>query len=66
MVRAGTDHYKGNLREFGNKWDADTIYKALRAYNSGSVNEGNLSDGRGATAEYVSDVANRLCGRLRN
>lgn len=35
------------------------IYEALRGYNSGSVNRNDLSDGLGATAAYVSDVANR-------
>jgi soluble lytic murein transglycosylase-like protein len=64
MVRAGTQHFKQNLQQFGDADTADTIYKALRAYNSGSVNASNLSDGLGATASYVSDVANRLCGRL--
>jgi len=64
MVRAGTNHYKANLKEFGDGYNADTIYKALRAYNSGSVNPNNLSDGRGATPSYVSDVANRLLGRV--
>ncbi len=63
MVRAGTLHYKDNLKQFGNADTADCIYKALRAYNSGSVNPNNLSDPRGATASYVSDIANRLCGR---
>ena len=63
MVRAGTEHFKANLKEFGDADTADTIYKALRAYNSGSVNVNNLSDGRGATDSYVSDVANRLLGR---
>ena len=66
MVRAGTLHFKDNLRQFGDKWDADTIYKALRCYNSGSCNENDLSDGRGATPAYVSDMANRLCGRKLN
>lgn len=64
MVRAGTNHFKDNLKEFGNADNADTIYKALRAYNSGSVNTNDLSDGRGATASYVSDIANRLLGRV--
>ncbi|KAH6656891.1 hypothetical protein BKA67DRAFT_173283 [Truncatella angustata] len=63
MVRAGTNHFKLNLKDFGNADNADTIYKALREYNSGSVNPNDLSDGRGATAAYVSDVANRLLGR---
>ena len=62
MIYAGTRHYKENLKSFGNGNDAPTIYKALRMYNSGSVNEQNLSDGRGATASYVSDVANCLRG----
>jgi hypothetical protein len=38
------------------------IYSAFRAYNSGSVNKADLSDGLGATARYVSDCANRLRG----
>jgi hypothetical protein len=38
------------------------VFRALRAYNSGNVNPNNLSDGRGATNSYVSDVANRLQG----
>ncbi len=63
MVTAGTNHFKGNLEQFGNADNADTIYKALRAYNSGSVNPNNLSDGLGATNSYVSDIANRLLGR---
>lgn len=41
-------------------------YMALRAYNSGSVNELDLSDGLGATASYVSDCANRLLGVVPN
>ncbi|KAK3682831.1 hypothetical protein B0T22DRAFT_484854 [Podospora appendiculata] len=63
MITAGTNHFKGNLKEFGNADTADCIYKALRSYNSGSVNVNDLSDGRGATASYVSDIANRLLGR---
>ncbi|KAH8678201.1 hypothetical protein BX600DRAFT_146915 [Xylariales sp. PMI_506] len=65
MVRAGTNHYKDNLKEFGNTDTAECIYKALRAYNSGSVNSSNLSDGQGATPSYVSDIANRLLGRTQ-
>lgn len=38
------------------------LWNVLRAYNSGCVNYGNLSDGTSATASYVSDVANRLLG----
>lgn len=37
-------------------------YSAFRAYNSGSVNEKNLNDPVGATADYVEKVANRLMG----
>ncbi|KAH8906711.1 hypothetical protein BR93DRAFT_958875 [Coniochaeta sp. PMI_546] len=63
MVRAGTNHFKENMKQFGNTNTAECIYKALRAYNSGSINANDLSDGRGATAAYVSDMANRLLGR---
>ena len=38
------------------------IYSALRAYNSGSVDATNLSNGLKAQDSYVSDVANWLCG----
>lgn len=62
MVRKGTEHFKGNLKAHGDKWSGESIYPALREYNSGSVNNGDLSDGRGATASYVSDIANRLTG----
>ncbi|KAH8879968.1 hypothetical protein GQ53DRAFT_670902 [Thozetella sp. PMI_491] len=63
MVRAGTNHFKANMKEHGNTDTADCIYKALRSYNSGSCSSNNLSDGRGATPAYVSDIANRLCAR---
>ena len=62
MVNAGTQHYKGNLEQQGNADDAPTIYEALRLYNSGSLDESNLSNGLGATDSYVSDIANRLIG----
>ncbi len=64
MVRAGTLHFKENLKQFGDAWDADTIYKALRCYNSGTCNVNDLSDPCGALGSYVSDVANRLCGMI--
>ena len=32
------------------------VYAALRAYNSGRVNNTNLSDGQGATPAYVSNM----------
>jgi Mn-dependent DtxR family transcriptional regulator len=63
MVMAGTKHFKGNLQQLDDKDTAETIYRALRLYNSGSINESNLSDGMGATPSYVSDIANRLQGR---
>ncbi|KAK3358070.1 hypothetical protein B0T25DRAFT_590111 [Lasiosphaeria hispida] len=62
MVRGGTQHYKQNLVNWGNKWSGESIYPALREYNSGSVNVNNLSDGRGATPSYVSDIAQRFTG----
>jgi len=62
MVEAGTKHFKGNLQQAGNQDTAECIYEALRIYNSGSVNKNDLSDGRGATPSYVSDIANRLQG----
>ena len=63
MVTAGTKHFKGDLEQLDNADTASTIYRALRLYNSGKINESNLSDGQGATPEYVSDIANRLQGR---
>lgn len=39
------------------------VYRAAREYNSGSIaSSGDLSDGNGATACYVADIANRLTG----
>ncbi len=63
MVNAGTNHYKGNLEQLDNADTASTIYRALRLYNSGIIDETNLSDGLKATPSYVSDIANRLQGR---
>ena len=63
MVTAGTKHFKGNLKQLDDKDTASTIYRALRLYNSGKINESNLSDGEKATPSYVSDIANRLQGR---
>ena len=63
MVLAGTKHFKANLQQLDDQDTASTIYRALRLYNSGSINEGNLSDGKGATPSYVSDICNRLQGR---
>lgn len=62
MVRGGTEHFKQNLRNWGDKLSGESIYPALREYNSGSVNPNDLSDGQGATGPYVSDIAQRLQG----
>ncbi|RFU32374.1 Beta-glucosidase/Glucan 1,3-beta-glucosidase/Glucan endo-1,3-beta-D-glucosidase, partial [Scytalidium lignicola] len=37
-------------------------YEVARGYNSGSINYNDLSDAQGATASYVSDIANRVQG----
>ncbi|RYP20231.1 hypothetical protein DL765_002905 [Monosporascus sp. GIB2] len=62
MVRGGVEHYKGNLRNWGDAMTESCVYPAMREYNSGNVNPNDLSDGRGATPSYVSDVAQRLQG----
>ena len=38
------------------------LWTALRLYNSGSADPSNLSDGRGATDAYVSNIGNFLQG----
>ncbi|KAK7193612.1 hypothetical protein DPSP01_000164 [Paraphaeosphaeria sporulosa] len=49
-----------NLNTYGNP------YKAMRGYNSGYIpDSGDLSEKAGATACYVSDMANRLTGWVR-
>jgi hypothetical protein len=59
----GTDAGWGlvdNLNLYGNP------YKAMRGYNSGYIpTSGDLSEKAGATACYVSDMANRLTGWVR-
>lgn len=59
----GTDAGWGlvdNLNLYGNP------YKAMRGYNSGYIpTSGDLSEKAGATACYVSDIANRLTGWVR-
>ncbi|KAF2651104.1 hypothetical protein K491DRAFT_696708 [Lophiostoma macrostomum CBS 122681] len=66
MVQDGTQgtlHGWGlvdNLNTYGNP------YKAMRGYNSGYIPaSGDLSEKAGATACYVSDIANRLTGWVR-
>ena len=62
MVQDGTqgtsqgDGYVQLINQYGN------VYEAMRAYNSGSVDESDLDNAYGATASYVSDIANRLQG----
>ncbi|EMC99875.1 hypothetical protein BAUCODRAFT_63217 [Baudoinia panamericana UAMH 10762] len=63
MIQDGTqgtadgDGLVQNLNIYGNP------YSAARGYNSGYIpKSGNLSEAAGATACYVSDIANRLTG----
>lgn len=62
MVNGGTSHFKQNLQNWGDQWSEQSIYPALREYNSGGVNPNDLSDGLGATPAYVSDISQRLQG----
>lgn len=62
MVMAGTKHFKANLLQLDNQDTASTIYRVLRLYDPGDIEESNLSDAKGARLEYVSDIANRLWG----
>ena len=68
MIRGGITTLKENLTQLGagpqQLNEPEFIYPALRKYNSGSVNKENLSDGIGATASYVSDIAVRLQGEV--
>jgi hypothetical protein len=57
MICFATGHFERNLNNQGN-----SVARALREYNSGSVTPNNLSDGRGVTNSYVSDVYNRMQG----
>ncbi|KAF3760818.1 hypothetical protein M406DRAFT_268516 [Cryphonectria parasitica EP155] len=64
MVHCGTQHFITNLGDFGDQQTVATIYPALREYNSGSVDQGNLSiapNGAG-NPYYVSDIAQRMQG----
>ncbi|KAK1243116.1 hypothetical protein MKX07_003744 [Trichoderma sp. CBMAI-0711] len=66
MINGGTQHFKGNLEDWGNQWAESSIYPALREYNSGSVNSGDLSTAAGGFGVpcYVSDVARRMLGEV--
>lgn len=66
MVTCGTEHFKANFQSQGGQNTVDTYYPALREYNSGSVDTSDLSvapNGAGV-ASYVSDVAQRLQGKV--
>ena len=62
MIRDGVEGTKDGpgLKQLYNQYG--NYYSMARAYNSGSVNESNLTDPVGATANYVSDFTNRLRG----
>lgn len=66
MVRDGTEGTKhgSGLKQLRAKYG--NYYTAFRAYNSGSVNEKELNDPVGATADYVQETANRLMGHSWN
>lgn len=64
MVECGVQHLKTNLGNWGGQDSEQSIYPALREYNSGSVVAADLStapSGAGNPA-YVSDVAQRCQG----
>lgn len=60
----GTSAGGGLVQWFNNDntgWNTDgNPYEVVRGYNSGSINYNDLSDPQGATASYVSDIANRV------
>lgn len=58
-IKAGAQHFKGNLDQAKND-----VFQALRLYNSGAVaSSGDLSDPKSVgTPSYVADVANKLHG----
>lgn len=64
MVDCGTQHYKFNLGNWGSQNAPQSVYPALREYNSGSVIASDLStapNGVGNPA-YVSNIAERFLG----
>ncbi|KAL1856913.1 hypothetical protein Daus18300_010567 [Diaporthe australafricana] len=64
MVDCGTQHYKLNLANWGSQNAPESIYPALREYNSGSVIASDLSTAPNGVGNptYVSDLADRLLG----
>lgn len=66
MVSCGLEHFSGNIKDQGAQNTVDTIYPALREFNSGSVDASDLSiapNGAGVTS-YVSDISQRLQGHV--
>lgn len=66
MIKCGTTHFATNYQTQGGQNTIDTIYSALREYNSGSVDTSDLSiapNGAGVSS-YVSDIAQRLQGTV--
>lgn len=64
MICGGVKTFKENMDAYGNKWSGESLWSALRVYNSGpnGMNLSDLSNPMGATASYVSDMANRVTG----
>ncbi|KXJ97316.1 hypothetical protein Micbo1qcDRAFT_171017 [Microdochium bolleyi] len=63
MIRGGAAHFRADLDQVGgNGWEPSSVYPALRRYNSGVVDHNDLSNGLGATTDYVSDIVQRLGG----
>jgi hypothetical protein len=59
----GTPSGPGLVQLFNsNALTSGNVWNVLRAYNSGSVDQADLSDPMGATAAYVSNMANFLQG----
>ena len=65
MIKDGTQGTAaggGLVQVLNEATSGGNVYTAARVYNSGKADATNLSDGDGATASYVSDVANRVTG----
>ena len=58
----GTAAGGGMVQAINDPKTGGNVYVALRTYNSGRANLQDLSDPQGATASYVSDMANRVLG----
>ncbi|KAG8169241.1 hypothetical protein KVR01_001990 [Diaporthe batatas] len=64
MIDCGTQHFKTNLGNWGGQNLEQSIYPALREFNSGSVVAWDLSTAPNGVGNptYVSDIAQRLQG----